>query len=110
MLGGSDAQNRFLQLTAVVELDSAEDRKHPGLTDLCELVRCEFEILTWEAFWRTTVDGISAADVATALGISRNAVYLARSRVLHRLREIFKNPGNLIAEKDLKRAPAASER
>lgn len=110
VFGGSDAQNRFSKLTARVELESAEHQKHSKLKDLCDSVRCEFELLTWEAFWRTTVDRASPADVATALGISRNAVYLARSRVLHRLRELCESPVNLISAKDLKRDPGASER
>jgi len=54
-----------------------------------EMIRGEFEPTTWEAFWMVTVDGRKPADVAAALGVSRNAVYLARSRVLHRLREEF---------------------
>ena len=50
-----------------------------------ELVRGEFEAKTWAAFWRTTVDGQSAEDVAAEVGISREAVYIAKSRVRRRL-------------------------
>jgi RNA polymerase sigma-70 factor (ECF subfamily) len=109
VIGGSDAQEHFAQLTVAVDVESAEDGKHWGLKNLCALVRCEFEHLTWEAFWRTTVDGVAATDVATALGMSRNAVYLARSRVLYRLREACENPGNIVVEGDLKRVRGASE-
>jgi RNA polymerase sigma factor (sigma-70 family) len=42
---------------------------------------------TWQAFWRTAVDGHSGRDVAAALGISVAAVYLARGRVMVRLKE-----------------------
>ena len=52
-----------------------------------ELVRAEFENRTWDAFWRTAVDGRPAADVADELGMSVPAVYKARSRVLRRLRQ-----------------------
>lgn len=52
-----------------------------------EQVRPTFEPTTWEAFWRTAVEGQSCQDVATALGISLGAVYIARSRVLSRLRD-----------------------
>lgn len=41
---------------------------------------------TWEAFWQTAVSGDSAIDVATRLQISVGAVYVARSRVIQRLR------------------------
>jgi RNA polymerase sigma-70 factor (ECF subfamily) len=50
-------------------------------------VRDHFQESTWQAFWRTAVEGQGAADVAAALGLSVGAVYIAKSRVLARLRE-----------------------
>src|SRR5215469_11222746 len=50
-------------------------------------VRGHFQETTWQAFWRTAVEGQSAARVAEALGLSVGAVYIAKSRVLARLRE-----------------------
>jgi RNA polymerase sigma-70 factor (ECF subfamily) len=52
-----------------------------------EIMRAEFEPATWQACWETVVRDRAAAEVAQELGISVNAVYLARSRVLRRLRE-----------------------
>ena len=52
-----------------------------------QLMQAEFQPTTWQACWETVVRGRSGADVARELGISINAVYLARSRVLRRLRE-----------------------
>lgn len=52
-----------------------------------ELMQAEFRNETWQACWRLVVDGQSALDVAQELGLSLNSVYLAKSRVLHRLRE-----------------------
>lgn len=49
-------------------------------------IRPEFREQTWRAFWETVVESRSPADVAADLGITRNAVYVAKSRVLHRLR------------------------
>ncbi|MEM9659899.1 MAG: RNA polymerase sigma factor [Planctomycetota bacterium] len=43
----------------------------------------------WLLFWRTAVDGQSAADVGAEFGVSANAVRLAKMRVLRRLRERF---------------------
>lgn len=42
---------------------------------------------TWQAFWQTTIIDRSAEDVANELGISVGAVYIARSRVLSRMRD-----------------------
>ena len=52
-----------------------------------ELLRPEFRETTWHASWMQIVDGRKASDVATQLGLPLNAVYLAKSRVLARLRE-----------------------
>lgn len=51
-----------------------------------EAVRPEFTLKTWEAFWRTAVDGRRPKEVADELGLTVGAVYIARSRVLARLR------------------------
>jgi len=50
------------------------------------ILRSSFEPTTWQAFWRTVVDGCTPDEVAEELSLSRWAVYKARSRVLHRLR------------------------
>jgi RNA polymerase sigma-70 factor (ECF subfamily) len=53
-----------------------------------ERVRNEFQESTWQAFWQTTVDGKSVESTANALGISLGAIYIARSRVLARIRAV----------------------
>jgi RNA polymerase sigma-70 factor (ECF subfamily) len=53
---------------------------------LLQLIEPEFEPATWRAFRRVVLDGERAAKVAAELGISPNAVLLAKSRVLRRLR------------------------
>jgi RNA polymerase sigma-70 factor (ECF subfamily) len=52
-----------------------------------EIMQDEFQPATWKACWETVVGGRSAAEVAKDLGLTVNAVYLAKSRVLRRLRE-----------------------
>jgi RNA polymerase sigma-70 factor (ECF subfamily) len=54
---------------------------------LLAVVRPDFNPTTWEAFRRFGVDGEPAGHVAEGLGLSENAVILAKSRVLKRLRE-----------------------
>jgi RNA polymerase sigma-70 factor (ECF subfamily) len=51
------------------------------------IMRGDFEERTWHAFWETAVEKRQAGDVAQTLGISLGAVYMAKSRVLRRLRE-----------------------
>lgn len=51
-----------------------------------ELMQSEFQATTWKACWECVVSGRSAAEVADELGISIGAVYVAKSRVLSRLR------------------------
>ena len=52
-----------------------------------ERVRGEFHEATWQAFWLTAVEGQSARDAGRQLGLSPGAVYVAKSRVIARLRE-----------------------
>lgn len=83
--------------TSVVELVSPEaspaesadwDREYESrlLAWAMDRVRPEFQESTWLAFVRTAVEERPVAEVATELGISAGAVYIARSRVTARLR------------------------
>jgi RNA polymerase sigma-70 factor (ECF subfamily) len=55
-----------------------------------ERVRESVAPTTWLAFHQTHVAGVSIADAAQQLGISVGNVYIARSRVMNRLRELAK--------------------
>ena len=50
-------------------------------------VRAEVQETTWLAFWQTAVEGRSGKEVATALNMTVAAVYLAKSRIMARLKE-----------------------
>ena len=52
-----------------------------------ERVKGEFQETTWQAFWLTAVEGVATADAAAQVGLSPGAIYVARSRVLSRLKE-----------------------
>jgi RNA polymerase sigma factor (sigma-70 family) len=52
-----------------------------------EQVQADFRESTWQAFWRTSVDGRPSKQVAQELRMSVGAVYIARSRVMARLKK-----------------------
>jgi RNA polymerase sigma-70 factor (ECF subfamily) len=52
-----------------------------------ERVRRKFHEATWQAFWMTAVEGKAPRDAGRQLGLSTGAVYVAKSRVIARLRE-----------------------
>src|SRR5438477_9635034 len=52
-----------------------------------ERVKGEFQETTWRAFWLTAVEGVAAAEVAKQIGLSPGAIYVAKSRVLARLKD-----------------------
>jgi RNA polymerase sigma-70 factor (ECF subfamily) len=89
--GGSDAQEILAELPDEFGDDSSTNEEPSErvilLHSALELIRPEFESKTWEAAMRTLLEGQPTADVAAALGMTTNAVLIAKSRVLTRLRE-----------------------
>lgn len=99
--GGDDAQRLFAEAPQPEETETfagggsqgeqnedAQEVNHL-LRQALELVRADFEPNTWQAFWQTSVEGRQTADVAADLGLTANAVRIARSRIRARLREEF---------------------
>jgi RNA polymerase sigma-70 factor (ECF subfamily) len=85
-LGEADGLPSVTDHCAVSDPEEAEDQRllvHRGL----DLVRTDFNAATWAAFTGLIVEGRPAPEVASALNLSVNAVYLARHRVLTRLRQ-----------------------
>jgi RNA polymerase sigma-70 factor (ECF subfamily) len=87
-VGGTDAHDRLLQLPEQLPADDLD------VTDVTRLVhralaeiRPEFEERTWQAFWRAAALGHAPRDIAADLGVSPDAVRMAKSRVLRRLRD-----------------------
>lgn len=52
-----------------------------------EKIKPTFSESTWKAFWLTAVEQKNPTEVARSLSISRGAVYIARSRVMAKLKE-----------------------
>jgi RNA polymerase sigma-70 factor (ECF subfamily) len=71
------------------ELSRLWDEEHDRhvLRRLMELIGPMFEPTTLAAFRRLAFDGVAPAQAAEELGLSLNAVLLAKSRVLSRLRQ-----------------------
>jgi RNA polymerase sigma-70 factor (ECF subfamily) len=86
--GGTDAYLRLQELPEELDEPSTMNRPGPSLAQRgLELVKAEFESRTWQAFWQVTVEDRRPAEVAASLGMSVGAVYMAKSRVLRRLRD-----------------------
>src|SRR5262249_17675366 len=54
------------------------------VTRALQVMKAEFQPTTWKACWAHVVEGKSASAIASELGITPNAVYVAKSRVLRR--------------------------
>jgi RNA polymerase sigma-70 factor (ECF subfamily) len=54
-------------------------------------IRDEFSDATWTAFWETMIEGKSCGELAEQLGKSLGAIYIARSRVVRRLKLELEN-------------------
>jgi RNA polymerase sigma-70 factor, ECF subfamily len=62
---------------------STKDILHRALP----LLQARFTPQVWQAFWRTTIDGRPAPEVAAELNMKPDAVRQAKARVLQRLRQ-----------------------
>lgn len=86
--GEIQADGRMLEAEPVSDdwLSEAEYQQQV-VARAMQIMQSEFQPATWKACWEFVVAGRPAAEVARSLGISENAVYLARGRVLRRLRK-----------------------
>jgi RNA polymerase sigma-70 factor (ECF subfamily) len=88
--GGAQVQELLDQLTDPNSgLTQAWDLEHDRFVtqQLLDRLRSEFEPTSWRAFERVALDGAPAAEVAAELNITSNAVFIAKSRILARLRQ-----------------------
>jgi RNA polymerase sigma-70 factor (ECF subfamily) len=90
--GGSTAQSRLLELEDFQDTDSDNSDSHERrllVEQALHLIRDQFEERTWQAFWRTAVLEQETRQVAEELEMTPTGVRVAKSRVLHRLRQDF---------------------
>jgi RNA polymerase sigma-70 factor (ECF subfamily) len=91
--GDSDAQHRLQELPAREEDQTAwwdQEYERQVFSWAAEQVRGSFQESTWQAFWQTAVEGKTGPEVARTLGLSVAAVYLAKGRVMARLKETIR--------------------
>ncbi len=62
-----------------------DDFRRHLLGRIVPAMRTQFQPTTWKAFWGSVVEGRPAAEVAAELGVSVDAVYKAKARVVSRL-------------------------
>jgi RNA polymerase sigma-70 factor (ECF subfamily) len=88
--GGEDAREQ-LESVASTEWEFAKSWDEEYERNLAALamqrVKDEVQPATWQAFWLTAVEGKQAREAGEVLGMSAGSVYVARSRVLARLKE-----------------------
>ena len=92
--GGTEAQIRMAEIPQSDELSEAaiqpDAESFASISrQVLETIRMEFEVRTWEAFWRITIEGQRPAHVAEDLKMSIPAVYMAKSRILRRFRQVM---------------------
>jgi RNA polymerase sigma-70 factor (ECF subfamily) len=89
-LGGALEDSPLMQLADPnSEMGRQWDREHDQyvLARLMELIAPLFEPTTLTAFRLVAIEGVAPAEAAEKLGVSLNAVLVAKSRVLSKLRQ-----------------------
>lgn len=90
MAGQAEAEAAFDQLEdPSIDPSRQWDGEHDGhvARKVLERVEPEFRPATWQAFRRLALDGATPEELAAELGLSVNAVLVAKSRVLRRARQ-----------------------
>jgi RNA polymerase sigma-70 factor (ECF subfamily) len=88
---GDTATQQLLEQCPVPEAEWESDWQHRLFAWACEETRRNVTDVTWQAFWQTAIDHQTGKQVAANLGLSVGAVYLARKRVLARLKELIQS-------------------
>lgn len=88
--GGSEMNRRLNELddpASQMTLIWNKEHDEHVLKELLVIVEPQFSASTWAAFRKTTFEGVKPKVAAAELGMSLNAVVIAKSRVLNRLRQ-----------------------
>ena len=91
--GDTDAQLLLQELPARKDDQTAwwdQEYERRVFAWAAEQVRGAFQESTWQAFWQTAVEGRTGPEVARRLGLTVAAVYLAKGRVMDRLKQVIR--------------------
>jgi RNA polymerase sigma-70 factor (ECF subfamily) len=95
VIGGTDLQRTLLHIPEQCPEDDSKPEVASELGGVLRralaAIRGDFQEWTWQMFWRTTIEGEIAAEVARDLGSTSRAVRQAKHRVLQRLREEYRD-------------------
>jgi RNA polymerase sigma-70 factor (ECF subfamily) len=89
--GGSSAEQLLAELPARNEFSDSLDLEYERALFRSAAQRIQQEVAeqVWQAFWLTTVEGISIADAAAQLKTGIGNIYVARSRVMTRIKDLI---------------------
>jgi RNA polymerase sigma-70 factor, ECF subfamily len=94
-IGGSDvvraidaASRTDSEASEALSQEFDQDHRQQLFRWAASKVRTRTGEMNWMAFWRTAVEGQSVSEVAAQLGTTEGAVYVARCRILKRIREL----------------------
>ena len=87
--GDSDAQELLLELPDSENITTAflNESRMEAFRWAAKQIQSEFSSTTWAMFHETSIAGRSIAEVAIAMSKSSGAVYIARCRVMQRIKE-----------------------
>jgi RNA polymerase sigma-70 factor (ECF subfamily) len=88
--GDSRVQQRLEQHAdgdGTLSADWEADYQRALAAQAMETVKGEFQAATWQAFIQTAVEGRTPSEVSKQIGLSVGAIYVAKSRVIARLRQ-----------------------
>ena len=92
--GDTDAQQQLNEVPQPGGLDASAqwdaDYERQLFQYAANIVKQDFTDSTWQAFWKTAVDERPGKEVADEVGMTVAAVYLAKGRVMTRLKEQVK--------------------
>lgn len=89
--GGSSFVNQLQSIPAASSLAATRselmrETKHQAVLWAAEQIQGEFSSDVWQCFWMTAIEGKSVAEVASMLNRSTGSIYVARYRVVARLK------------------------